>query len=461
MNKVFRKVYFIILIVIILIHISILLKIVFFPYPELFIYSYLTTKGLLPYKQIIDQHFPGIMFFPLNLFNLGINTPDKARFLNLGLVSLNHIFIFLIARKIFKSNYLALFVNIMYLIWHPFFEGYVLWIDTFVSSLLLILFYVLINGWKRVEKKKEFIAGLILGITLLFKQVILPLALVLFAYYFLYKKKFMSSLGLLLGILLPVLLMFIYIIKLDVLKDFWYWTVTFNLTTFSQLGRKYPTFLEILKICWVFSPSLLAVFIIFLKKPVKELQLLSIFFICAMFFFYARSDFIHLQPLLPFGFLLTIFLIKIVPKRLIYPVVIIYLLGSSYLLLPFYRWAINNKQTLFFGDKEREIISEVKKYAGKDDSVFSFATVSHLNYLTDTLPPGRVFVFPFPWFMLKAQNIILEGIVKDPPKVIIMDKYAEVEGMNLIAYMPDIKKYIDSKYKVVNIMYQTEVLIPK
>ncbi|OGM10523.1 hypothetical protein A2159_01115 [Candidatus Woesebacteria bacterium RBG_13_34_9] len=461
MSKIFKYKYFLILFIIIAVNISILSGIIFFPYPELFIYSYLTTKGLLPYKQIIDQHFPGIMFFPINLISIGINTAEKAKFLNWGLVSLNHIFIFLIARKLFKSNYWVLLANVLYLIWHPFFEGFVLWIDTFVSTLLLISYYILIGGWKRIEKVKEFIAGLVLGTAFVFKQVILPLVTLLFLYYFLYQKKYRLSYRLLLGVFLPVFLMFVYIIKIDVLKDFLYWTVTFNLTTFAQLGRKYPTFLEILKLGWVFWPAFLAALIIFIKKPIKELIILCIFFICGMFFFYARSDFIHLQPSLAFCIILMIYLIRIIPKRLLYLLAIFYFLGSMYLLIPFYRWAVNNKQTLFFGEKEERIVSEVRKYANKDDSVFSFATVSHLNYLTETIPPGKVFVFPFPWFMLKAENKILEGVKKDPPKVVVMDKFAQVEGVNLVSYTPRIKEYIEKNYNVVNSFDQTEILVPR
>ncbi len=63
----------ILLLFIILIHIFITFKLIFFPYPELFIYPYLTNHGLLPYKQILDQHFPGLMFLPINFNNLGKN----------------------------------------------------------------------------------------------------------------------------------------------------------------------------------------------------------------------------------------------------------------------------------------------------------------------------------------------------------------------------------------------------
>src|SRR3989338_3479932 len=74
-----RKIIYLFLGLILLTHILILSKLIYFPYPELFIYPYLTNHGLKPYSQIIDQHFPGLMFLPLNLDNLGMTTPEIAR----------------------------------------------------------------------------------------------------------------------------------------------------------------------------------------------------------------------------------------------------------------------------------------------------------------------------------------------------------------------------------------------
>ena len=112
----------IILFLIIITHIFLLSKLVFFPYPELFIYSYLTKIGLVPYKQIFDQHFPGIMFFPINLTTLGIDTVFEMRLLHFAIISLTQILLFVVVKKLFNSNLLALASNILYLILQPFFE---------------------------------------------------------------------------------------------------------------------------------------------------------------------------------------------------------------------------------------------------------------------------------------------------------------------------------------------------
>ena len=79
---------------ILLVHGLLLTKLIFFPYPELFIYPYLTNHGLLPYSQILDQHFPGLMFLPLNFDNLGMTSEVSARIWLISIVLITHILLF-------------------------------------------------------------------------------------------------------------------------------------------------------------------------------------------------------------------------------------------------------------------------------------------------------------------------------------------------------------------------------
>ena len=88
--------YLLFLLGLIIIHVFILTKLIYFPYPELFIYPYLTNQGLKPYQQILDQHFPGLMFLPLNLDNLGMNTPEVARIWSISIVILAQVILFII-----------------------------------------------------------------------------------------------------------------------------------------------------------------------------------------------------------------------------------------------------------------------------------------------------------------------------------------------------------------------------
>jgi hypothetical protein len=442
-------------------HLFLLSQIYFFPYPELFIYPYLTAKGLLPYKQIFDQHFPGLMFFPVNLHSLGMTSVVAARVWHFVAIALTHVFIYLVSRKILKLDKWATAPNVLYFLWQPFLEGYVLWIDTFMPLVLLPAYYFFAKA-NLIKLRYYFLSGLFLGIALVFKQVVAPMIVVLFLY-ILFKNKKLKILTLLsAGVLIPAILMLSYFVSIGVWNDFYFWTTTFNLTTFAQMGRKLPDLGSGIKSVFVFLPVILfCLSRLFIKKNDKITTSLTIFFTMSLLFAYARFDFVHLQPALVFGVLISaIYLKSLNNKKLLLTLASGYLLMSAYFLAPFYRSAKSDK-VFFFGSHERKLADAVLSYTNQNDKVFAFATTPHIYFLTNTLPPGSVFVFQFPWFMVEAEDEILAGIISDPPKVVVKDPGATVQGMNLVEYMPRINGYFEKNYDIVDKIDKVEILIPK
>lgn len=450
----------IILILIIGIHIFLLSRLIFFPYPELFIYSYLTKAGLLPYAQIFDQHFPGIMFFPINLATLGLNTVHAARYLHLFCIGFTQILIYILSKKIFKSSTKPLLVNMLYLVWQPFFEGYVLWIDTFIPLFLIPSLYFLID-W---QQKKRFISlfwvGLFLGLALLFKQVIGPLIVAVFILIWVTKKRVYDIIYFLAGLFIPVSVLIGYISYIGVWKEFIYWTVVFNLTVFSQMGRKFPNIAEILKSGLIFGSAIIAIPIIYFGKYRKYNLVLAMYLMGSLMFSYARFDYIHLQPAIPFALVLitSLFYSDYYKLKIFFGALII--IGALYLIPHFYRLNIGNR-TLFFGDFERRLSNAVLSYASQNDTIFAIGTTPHIYELTNTLPPGRIFVFQFPWFMKVSEDKILQGLEKNPPIVVIRDETTTTGGINLMNNMEFINRYIEQNYTTINKVDSTDIMIKK
>lgn len=438
-------------------HILLLSQIVFFPYPEIFIYTYLTKSGLLPYAHILDQHFPGILFFPINFATLGIDTVTEMQVVSWLFLAANHILLFLLARKLFKSDKKALLCNILYVVWQPFLEGYVFWIDNMVVPFLLAGVYSLYDTKGKIitSPKQHFIAGFLFGIALVFKQVIAPLGLVVGAILFLKNRSFKTTLFYFLGFSFAPLLMVLYFFKIGVWNDFFYWTYTFNVTVFAEMGRKFATRGELVRILPLFGFGFLS----FIFRKNASFWLLWLIFIFSLVFAYARFDFVHLQPALPFAILFTLYIFtRNVPFKL--PLALIYLFSLFYLLVPFYKvsW---HKSSPFYGSFEKKLVAETRMYADEGDTIFVMGTSPHLYYLTKTLPPGKLFVFQFPWFSLVAEDRVLEGIKKDPPKVIFLDPTATTSGINLVSYMPKIEKYVNENYREAGKIDSTYILIPR
>ena len=261
----------IILFLIILIHIFLLSKLVFFPYPELFIYPYLVEKGLVPYKQIFDQHFPGVMFFPINLATLGIDSVSEMRLVNYLLVFLAHSLIYKISSKIFINSPRFLFVpNILFMLWHPFMEGYVLWVDSFAQVGLLISYYFFLSN----SRWKDLITGITIGLVLLLKQTVFPLILILLLYFLLSRWAKTKVFKFIIGVSFCIILLILWVVAKGILKEFLYWTFTFNLTIFAQMGRKYGSIGQIARIIPLFLPTLIFLFFYFRSKDRSSINLL-------------------------------------------------------------------------------------------------------------------------------------------------------------------------------------------
>jgi hypothetical protein len=444
--------------IIIFIHCFLFTKLIYFPYPEFFVYPYLTNQGLKPYSQIWDQHFPGLMFLPINFDNLGMNTAEAARLWSLGIIILTQLLIFLVSRKLLKNERKALIVNLLYLVWQPFFEGFVLWIDSFLPLILLPAFYF---SLKFLENKKNykylFWAGIFLGVGIIFKQVLVPLTGFLFLYIFWQVRSFKILLFYATGVLLPILIMLIYIYSIGVFKDFWYWTVTFNLTTFADYGRKAPFFSGVARVGFVLIFSGL---IIFLKDKVVK-SLLAIFIFGSLLAIYARFDFVHFQPALPFVLIATVLGFDQIKKQALTKMTLVfYIIVIFWWQTIFLKGHVSNK-ILFFDEEVRQISEKIKNLTNPREKIFIFGSVPHIYQITQTLPAGDNFVFQFPWFVQVSEDRLLDGLKKDAPNIIVSNPTVEIEGRKIIDYASKIYSYIQQNYEQIDAVGDNRILRKK
>lgn len=437
------------LLVVILVHCVVLLKSSFFPYPELFIYPYLTNLGLTPYSQILDQHFPGLMFFPVNLGNLGFYSPLLFRFLQIGIVFVGHLFIYKLGERLTRNKKAALLGNLLFFVIHPFLEGNVLWIDSFVPILLLPALYLL----NQRRGRSIFAAGLLIGLAILMKQVAIPLGVIIFLWVWRQER----SLGkyYLAGLAVPLSFLVLFVLRKGIVSDFVYWTYTFNVETFAQMGRKHATLRQMLAIGVIYLPAVsVALFDIVHRRKVL---LVSLLMLATLLFAYARFDYVHLQPSLPFAILALVHMFSKLPK--LDSFVFVYLLPVIWVATRFYLGNAG-QEVRYFGDVEHKVAGKVLELTEENDPIFMFGTLPHMYQMTLTRPPGDVFVFHFPWFMKIAEERILAGIREEPPKVVVRQPGASIDSYDIYEHMPDIEKYISEKYEKIYEVDGIEILIP-
>lgn len=446
-NMLRNKVTLVILAIIMLVHSLVLTKLIYFPFPELFVYPYLTNQGLKPYSQILDQHFPGLMFLPLNLDNLGMNTPEVARIWSIGIVVLVQLMLFFISKDIFKSRKKALLINLLYLIWQPFFEGWVLWVDNFLPLLLLPAFYFL-------RKEKLFVAGIFLGLSIVFKQVLIPLSFFVLIYIFWKTRDAKAVFRYIAGVAIPIASMILYLLSTGVFGDFWFWTVVFNLTTYAQLGRgEGPTLAHLFRVVFVFGLS----FIVVRKIKFDEGKLLLIFLIGTLIGLTTRFDFVHFQPALPFAILGTILGLEGIRGVRRFGVVAVYSLVAIWWLVIFYRGHLGDR-VIAFDDNTKLLAEKIRQYTEEKDKIFVYGGQPHLYQMSKTLPAGDIFVFQFPWFLKVAEGRVLEGVKRDKPQIIVYDPAVKIENQSITEFAPNIHEYIIKNYQKIDSAGTAQVL---
>lgn len=447
------------LLIIVISHIVILSKTIFFPYPEIFVYPYLTNHGFKPFSETIDQHFPGLFFLPINFNNLGMTTPEIARIWLISAVVITHLLIFFVGKKIFAGSKTALFVNFLYLVWQPFLEGWVLWIDTFLPLFYLPAFYL---TYKIVDSKDHMLnrnhlilLGVFFSVAVIFKQVALPLAGLVGLLLLYYKRDFKIIPYFLIGFLPFVLIVLVYYWQMGILNDFIYWTITYNLTTFAEHGRKYGDFASLTRVIFIYSPLLLVPFI----KERKLAATLFIFIVGSLTATYARFDFVHFQPSLPFILLLTVTAAISLStyKNLSRLVVILYVLIAINWLSTFYKGHLGDK--VFFYDQETLAIRDkIIEYTDPLEEIYIFGSVSHLYQLSNTLPVGKVFVLQFPWFLMETEGRFMDALKTNPPKLVVRDRTVTIVNQPITVFAKNIDQYIEEHYYVIDKINNTEFM---
>jgi len=389
------------------------------------------------------------MFLPINLDNLGMNTPEVARFWSIGIIIIVHLMLFLIGFEILKSKKKALLINILFLVWQPFFEGWTLWIDSFLPIFLLSSFYALL-------KKQFIIAGLLIGFGIVFKQVLIPLSVFIAAYLFIKEGRFKTTKFFSLGLLIPVSLMILYFAVIDVLKEFWFWTVAFNLTTYANYGRGMgPTSAHLIRVLFVFGIAF--VLLALSKFKTKETLLLLIFLIGALLGLTTRFDFIHFQPALPFALIATVYgVFKLKGLKRLF-CTSVYLMILVWWMTTFYKGHMGNRVIAFDADT-LNIAGKIKSHTTPQEKIFVFGAAPHLYQMSNTLPAGDIFVFQFPWFLKVAENKILTGLMKDKPNIIISDRTVTIEGAKIIDFAKNIDQYINKYYEKVDSVGTVDIL---
>jgi hypothetical protein len=403
----------------------------FIPTAEFFVYPYLASRGLAPYSQIVDHHFPGLFLLPLNFYRLGFVTPQSFKLLTLLVILFSSWMLYLLGRKMYANSQVAKSAVILYTIWQLFFSGSLLWID-----ILLPLF--LLPGLYLFKSEKYLYSGIFFAMAIMFKQTaILPL-LFLSAYLLAKVPKFISFIFPSLASLLVTLSWFYFS---GSLSDFLFWNFTFNIFSYSSEAARGVSPNELVKLSLPIVIFLYVSYAAFKSKSKSLLQLVGLVVILSMPAF-SRFGMEHFQPAVPFFCLLASLALdyKKSSKYIIYVISLIW--------VAFFMIRANPAGRMINFSVEDERIYTAAKNLHKSGYSIALLGSSPIIYpVSDALPPGDLFFFPLPWFFSKLEARQLETWQEKQPDYIIFNPRSIVDGKDIFTSAPRLVEYMQMNYR--------------
>lgn len=421
-------------------------------YPELVVNSYLTAKGFLPYREIVDQHFPGLMLLPVNFHTLGLHDRWDFHLLLMAIAAAQTVLTYLVARRL-AGEAAALLAALAYAVWQPFFDGDTLWLDTFLPLFTLpALLLVLDARW--------LLAGLLLGVGVLFKQTLVPLVAVagLLVLRDRGLRGWRSVARFAAGALLPSLVMLAHYHALGVLADFWFWGVSFNLTTAVRQATLAPGLGDVVRIA---LPIVLGVVATVVAPARWRPRLVALWGCATIAGGLGRFGLVHLQPAVPFFAILVGMLGVELWRRRATAGLLALLILTCVWLGEYYgrraRWLDDPAQ--------KEHVAAIEKLirdrAAPSDRVLLLGIPPQIYASTGTLPPGRVFVFDLPWFTDAAGGRVIEALRSDPPKLVLIDTASGIDGRRMIDYERPLVDEVRARYEQTARLGSIEVYEPR
>lgn len=388
---------------------------------EFTLYPYLSSHGFLPYKNIVDQHFPSLFFGPFSLPLLSSTSPKPLTFLFLTILFLTNFFVYSYLKKIEVRRPLLWLV--VYILSSFYFSGNVLWVETFVTFFLSVYLYFGLFSKKWID----FLIGIMLFQILLMRPTILPAIVVLVL-----ATRF--SMSLVAGGILSGLITWVYLLSNGLWYDFWQSAIIFNREIYSSQAQIMPTAGQSVLVLAIFLSSF-----VFGYNSKKYLWFISLPLLLVLA--YPRFGYEHLQPFILVSIICHTFRQK---KNYFLPLILIFIF-TALNLYSIYRHTYGN---YFY---QPTIIKLADVIRNSDYKYLYLFGASDLIYpLSGKIPPQKTYIPSLPWYLHypKYKESLLASI-KSKETLIVVDTKFGVDNVKLVDSCSDIYSHIKTNFTLI------------
>jgi hypothetical protein len=433
--------------------------------PRVILQPWLLQRGFVMYENISDIHSP---MMSLVLAMLRQVMPDGlrlARLVLVALLALSTILTFAVGWR--KAGWLyGLWAAGFVAAWSPSFRFDILWHETFLAVLYLLLFLLYDTSNSHRSAKSSLLAGFLGGVAVLFKQH----AILVFGVFVIWSAGtnwyFHRSIPLLLrevgflgaAALVPVVACLVYEdLQAGSLAGLVKWTVDYPLTSdYKSLAALSPTTsqLKIVASSCLLVPAAIACGVASIRNGDKawlDIGLGLVLALASSATAYPRFELFHLQAALPLLASLSAvtfaYLLGLGRLPRFFPMTILIALSGFWLLTAgaAYKPILSPpaQQTVHQYSELVPLAREIRKRIGPTDCLYIFPDteeVSNLYYLLQCDPP-KFWIFSYPWYMDQpTKNRIIATLQASPPQWVAYfpNRWsAEKTAPEIVAYIQD------------------------
>ncbi len=447
-------------------HLIILLLTNFIDWPEMLLYPWFLSKGLLYYRDVVLAYVPGAYYILYGFYKILGFSPSSLRIVAYFFILSSDVLLFWISSQLFKSRFISTVLLLFFMLWLPIFTGNTIWYETILLPFYLLAFYYFYRFIFGGRNKYLFLSGLFFACTLLIKQTaVLPItfSIILFLCQkrrFLY-KALPQAIAILLVSVTPLLLVWMYYLLHGVGSNFFYWVFIFP-SVLTRLDYYYllsPSLGDIFLIGPAFLPiffSLVSLLFIWrIKQQIWPIIMIIGWSVTLFFAGSSRWGMHRLVPALAFsalamGYVFTVWKNKIFVrgwKKYILSIFLIVLLVGSIRSFAKFIFVREKNATSFFGKEYMSLANFTANKIG-NAPFFVFGNYDYLYFFFDRKPTVLPWTPMFPWNakVSGVQEAVVASLEQTEIPYILYIPYHKNSRFYAGYYPEVLGDYIFSKY---------------
>jgi len=439
------------------IHLAYLLRTTFVDWPEMLLYPWFLTKGLVYYRDVVLAYVPGAYYFLYAIYSIIGFSPVSERIIAYGLIFITDILVYLTTLRVTGKRSVSFVALGFFIFWQPIFSGNTIWYETILAPPYLCAYLLALRYLSKPSKVHAISLGVVLASASLIKQTaIWPIAvLCVFLLIGAFRKAGRTRHVILIGVLPVVanLLVWGYFALLGAGREFGFWAYGFllGLTKSDSYYILLPSRSEIALI----APAFIPVALLAIRRRTGESLLLITMLFALLAAGLPRWGLHRLQPVLAFasvgfGMYIAHFIAEkrraFITFGMVTLMVIALLSWRSFRVFVIIR---DPMQPTFFSDTYMQLLEYVKREATGD--VFIYGNYDYLYYGLNTRPAALPWVPLFPWNaeVTGMQRRIITALDDNRIPYVLYIPYHPASGYYLDYRPVELDAYITNAYEPV------------